>query len=65
MPLLSVSASFETYEGAQLATFADDAQDMHHFLRALYVPEGVPATQSQRLDPLIAIDLVISSLLQK
>ncbi|KAL1689743.1 hypothetical protein GGG16DRAFT_57204 [Schizophyllum commune] len=39
MASFPVSASFETYEGAQLAAFPDDAQDMHHFLRALYVPD--------------------------
>ena len=34
-------ASQESYEGAQLAVFPDDAQDMPHFLRALYFPEYV------------------------
>lgn len=34
-------ASQETYEGVQLAVFQDDAQDMRHFLRALYFPEYV------------------------
>ncbi|KAL1703050.1 hypothetical protein EV121DRAFT_281420 [Schizophyllum commune] len=32
-------ASQETYEGVQLAVFQDDAQDMRHFLRALYFPD--------------------------
>ncbi|KAL1752144.1 hypothetical protein FB107DRAFT_220568 [Schizophyllum commune] len=39
MASFPASASFDTYEGAQLAAFPDDAQDMHHFLRALYVPD--------------------------
>ncbi|KAL1675295.1 hypothetical protein EV122DRAFT_218863 [Schizophyllum commune] len=39
MASFPASASFDTYEGAQLAAFPYDAQDMHHFLRALYVPD--------------------------
>ncbi|KAI5891935.1 uncharacterized protein SCHCODRAFT_01189408 [Schizophyllum commune H4-8] len=39
MASLPAPASFDAYEGAQLAEFPDDAQDMHHFLRAIYIPD--------------------------
>ncbi|KAL1752146.1 hypothetical protein FB107DRAFT_293389 [Schizophyllum commune] len=36
---LPAPASLDEYDGAQLAAFPDDAQDMHHFLRAIYIPD--------------------------
>ena len=52
-------ASQDTYEGIQLAVFQDDAQDMRHFLRALYFPEYVVFIASASL-PLTLLNQLLS-----